>query len=177
MPPLLITVLLDWRTWAFVAVIAASTWLYHSGVTNERNKWTAAMASQKLEAAKLLSEATARVKATDDRNRNLATQLEVDNANAQVSGDKALADNRMLAARLGGLRDPGYRPGCGSTLPSAASAAAVDPGADRGAVLSDQAQEFLFEFARSADRTRDQLATCQAWVKGIGGVVAVPMPP
>ena len=39
MPPLLITALLDWRTWAFVAVIAASTWLYHSGVTNERHRW------------------------------------------------------------------------------------------------------------------------------------------
>ena len=177
MPPLLLSILLDWRTWAGVAIIAAAAWLHHDGVMGERHKWQAAMATQKAEAAKLLSEATARTRAVEAHNDQLGKQLEVDNAKAQTASDQMLADNRALARQLGGLRDPGRRPSSGCPVPGPAGTATVDPGTDPGAVLSDQAQEFLFEFARSADRTRDQLRTCQAWAIGIGNAPRMPPPP
>lgn len=65
MPPFLIGLLLDWRTWAFVAVISASIWLRHDGVMSERHKWEAQVAEMARAARK--QEAAANEAATEMR--------------------------------------------------------------------------------------------------------------
>lgn len=168
MPPFVLGILLDWRTWAFVAVIAAAGWLHHDGVMSERHKWQAAMATQKAEAEKLLAEVTAQATAIETKHADLGKQLEAKNANAQTQSDFLLDANRKLAAAVGGLRDPGRRPGCSGPVPGTADAAAIGAQTDTSGILSAEATEFLLEFARAADETRDQLGTCQAWAIGIG---------
>lgn len=51
MPPFLLGLLLDWRVWVGVGLVAGALWLRHDGVMSERHKWEAKVA-QMTEAAR-----------------------------------------------------------------------------------------------------------------------------
>jgi len=128
-------------------------------------KQNALAARQAAAAATVLRKATDRAVAAERKNNELATALEVKNAQTRQQLDQTLAENRRLVRELGGLRDPGARPGGACTVPTAPGTTAVaDVGTTAGR-LSDQASEFLLEFAREADRAAEYAATCHAWIK------------
>lgn len=132
------------------------------------NKWEAAIGKQKVEAADKLQAATQRAIEAERRHNALADQLEVKHAENQQALDRVLADNRRLARELGGLRDPGRRPSCGSTVSSDTAAAGQPEGGATGAELSAEASEFLLEFAREADRAAQYAKTCYDWAQQLG---------
>lgn len=128
-------------------------------------------------------------------------ESEVTYAHAREEIARSAAANRLLAARAGGLRDPGAR-ACGERrVPPAAtpagqpagapagsglsaSAAAVFPDAGpdpagsgtTGAALSSEATEFLLEFARQADvaaaAAQEGHALALRWPWGCGTALA-----
>lgn len=129
------------------------------------NKWEAAVGKQKAEAADKLQAATDRAIEAERRQNELADQLEVKHVESQQELDRVLADNRRLARELGGLRDPGRRPSCGSTVPSGSTTAGQPEGGTTGTELSAEASEFLLEFAREADRAAQYAKTCYDWTQ------------
>ena len=128
-------------------------------------KWGEAVADQKVEAAAKLQAATQRAIEAERRHNELADQLEVKHVENQQALDRVLADNRRLARELGGLRDPGRRPSCGSSAPSGPATTGQPEDGTTGAELSAEASEFLLEFARDADRAAQYAKTCYDWVK------------
>ncbi len=128
-------------------------------------KWGKAVADQKVEAAAELQAATQRAIEAERRHNELADQLEVKHAENQQALDRVLADNRRLARELGGLRDPGRRPSCGSSVSADPATTGQPEGGATGTELSDEASEFLLDFAREADRAAEYAATCYDWVK------------
>ena len=158
------------RTTAIVAALAlvwgalGSWWLT---AEYKDNKWKAKIEAQKVEAARQLQEATQKVIETERKHNVIATQLEINNAEQQNKLDRALADNRRLAAQLGGLRDPGRRTSCPSTVsPAAGTSQQPAPQASDGR-LSVEASEFLLEFARDADRAAQYANTCYEWIRQV----------
>jgi hypothetical protein len=89
-----------------------------------------------------------------------ANQLDVIHAEQQVKLDKVLADNHALAHQLGGLRDPGFKPT--NCVPNTTSSTATASTEGR---LSDEATQFLLEFARQADAAAEYANVCHAWVE------------
>lgn len=162
--------MIDVRTTVLVAALAAvwgaagSWWLT---AEYKDNKWKAKVEAQKVEAARQLQEATQKVIEIERKNNVIATQLEINNAEQQNKLDRALADNRRLAAQLGGLRDPGRRQSCPSALPSAAGAAQQPSTAAAEGRLSAEATDFLLEFARDADRAAQYANSCYEWIRQV----------
>ncbi len=141
---------------------AASSWWLTAEYKN--NKWIAKIEAQKVEAATVLQAATEQ-SIVKERERNaISTALEIKNAENQNQHDVALADNRRLVAKLGGLRDPGRRESCSSALPPATGTAEQPAPEATGGQLSIEATEFLLEFARDADRAAQYADTCHEWV-------------
>lgn len=130
-------------------------------------KQSALTARMQAAAATELRQATERAMAAERKNNELATGLEVKHAQTRQQLDQVLADNRRLVRELGGLRDPGARPDSCGTVPTTApgTGLAVRPAATGR--LSDQAAEFLLEFARDADRAAEYAATCHAWIEAL----------
>lgn len=162
--------MLDFRALAIalgigVLVGAIPTWWLTAEYKD--NKWMAQIEAQKVEAARQLQEATEKVVATERKHNAIATQLEIKNAEQQTTLDRALADNRRLASRLGGLRDPGSRASCPSAV-STASGTAQQPSAEASSGrLSAEATDFLLEFARDADRAAQYANSCHDWINKI----------
>lgn len=77
--------------------------------------------------------------------------------------EQTLADNRRLARQLGGLRDPGFRSNSCTMSKGTPSASSVT-GSAAGSQLSDEATQFLLEFAADADRVASYAKTCHEWV-------------
>lgn len=157
---------LPWQLGALAAVAvasgAAAWWLTREHYIEER---IAYIASQRAAEVELIRRHADEVLALQARNHDAAARLDAQHAQHQSELDKALADNRDLARRLGGLRDPGRRPTGACPVPvttDAASEPAGDPAAGR---LSDEASEFLLEFARQADEAAAYARTCHAWIK------------
>lgn len=162
--------MLDFRALAIalgigVLVGALPTWWLTAEYKD--NKWMAQIEAQKVEAARQLQEATEKVVATERKHNAIATQLEIKNAEQQTSLDRALADNRRLASRLGGLRDPGSRASCPSAVPTTSSTAQQPPAEAASGRLSAEATEFLLEFARDADRAAQYANSCHDWISKI----------
>lgn len=126
--------------------------------------WSSAMASQQTEAAARLQLATEHVLAIEREKADQATKLEMRNAQKRKQLDGVLADNRRLVRELNGLRDPGLRTRCDDAMSAAASASGVIDAASAGARLSDEASEFLLEFARLGDEAASYAQTCYAWI-------------
>lgn len=161
---------------AFVVAVAGAYLKGHSdGAASENLKWTAAVEQQKDEAAQLKAQLTDKVLKLERDNAALAAQKEKEDAQHRQALDKAYDSARAAAAHAGGLRDPGARRGGSGSCPGGASAAAPgSPGssAPAGGVLSDEAQQFLFDFAREADqlnldfeRVRGDATQCRALIK------------
>ena len=134
----------------------------------QENRWQATIAGQKIDAAAVLQAETERVLAAERRNTELNTTIEVNHVAAQNRIDQTLADNRRLARKLGGLRDPGRRPGGGCTETGShhsRDAAAAAPESR----LSGEAEEFLFTLAADADRAAEYAIACHQWATTISG--------
>lgn len=158
----------DIRAAIMAAVLAMGTgalgsWWLTSTYKDARHD--AAMATFKAQASTALADATQHVLDMQRINQDLANNLEVTHAKNRNNLDQALADNRRLARELGGLRDPGARPGGSCTVPSASDTTGQSDVATTPGRLSDQASDFLLEFARQADRSAEYAQLCHAWIK------------
>lgn len=127
--------------------------------------WRATIEAQKVEAARQLQVATEKAVQTERDNQRLANQIEVQHVQSTKQLDAALADNRRLARELGGLRDPGRRTSGECSVPTGSGATGVAAAGTAESRLSDEASEFLLEFARQADTAAQYAATCHQWIK------------
>lgn len=129
----------------------------------EENKWNASRAAQKAEAAaELLKETNkARQKEKDAGKLNLDTEIE--HGKQKTARALELAAARHAVAIGNVLRDPGRREsGCPAQGGTAdASASGNDAAGQQG--LSQEATDFLFQFASDADDNTDQLVIVQAY--------------
>jgi len=130
-------------------------------------KWGKAVEQQKKEAAETLQAETEKVLAAERKNTELNNQLEKTHAEQSRKIESALADNRRLARELGGLRDPGRRQSCPSTVSASTGAAQQSAPEAADSRLSAEATEFLLEFARDADRAAQYANTCYEWIQQI----------
>lgn len=111
--------------------------------------------------AEAIAKNTNEARAIEQKQRSEITKLEVkvhENANRT---NRLLAENRRLARLAGGLRDPSTR--CPS-VPGATEPAGTAADQATGAQLSDEATEFLLEFAAQCDRAADYAQTCHEYV-------------
>jgi len=135
--------------------------LTHDSLTAKHQAHVSALRSQ---AADDLRQATDRAFELERQHNALANKLEVANAQNRKKLDSVLAENRRLARELGGLRDPySLASSCSlSAKPDTASGLVATPAPGR---LSNEASEFLLDFAREADRAAEYAATCYDWVR------------
>jgi len=145
---------------------AAASWWVTSDALSAKHK--AEIQSIRAAAAEQYASATQRAVEVERDHAQLATQLEVQHEKATRQLAAIRADNRRLARELGGLRDPFAAPACpvstdtGGTVDSAATATVGR--------LSDEASQFLLEFAYDADRAAEYANTCYKWVKQLKGM-------
>ena len=131
-------------------------------------KHDAEIQSIRAAAAEQYAAATQRAVEVERTHAELATKLEVQHETNRQQLAAIRADNRRLARELGGLRDPFAAPACpvstaaDGTVDSAATATVGR--------LSDEASQFLLEFAYDADRAAEYANTCYKWVKQLKGV-------
>lgn len=147
-------------------ILAVASFFYGGHV--EALKWEAAIAEQKAEAGKQLAAETQKVLAAERAHALLTQRLEKDHVEHQAALDRAYADARRAVAAAGGLRDPGRRPGGGCPMPAAAGPAGSPADAAPAGGLSAEAEEFLWAFARDADRAAEYAATCHRFLTGGG---------
>jgi len=95
-----------------------------------------------------------------------AQKLELSNAKNRKAIDAALSENRRLSRELGGMRDP-YAIGCSGSVPSTSSSTGVVTPNSTNGRLSEEAEEFLFEFAKDADEAASYAMTCHDFAKSI----------
>ena len=139
----------------------AGWWLTDDSLTAKHQAQISALRSQ---AADDLRQATDRAFELERQHQALATELEVANAQTRKKLDSVLAENRRLARDLGGLRDP-YSLASSCTLPTNPNTASGLAPTSAPGRLSNEASEFLLDFAREADRAAEYAATCYDWVK------------
>ncbi len=130
-------------------------------------KYTAAISEMKIEAANALNAATVKAMEIAQENSRLANELEVVNAQHRKKLDDTLADNRRLAAELGGLYDRNAA-ASNCPMPSASNAPSNAAIATAGAKLSNQLAELLLSESRRADEAAAYARTCYEWVKKLG---------
>lgn len=157
--------------WALLAVFAAGGLMAGSAAWTARG-WQMDAAVNKLKAdwreekrlqAEAITRSTQAARQAETRARALANTVEVQHHELTRTHDRLLADNRRLARQLGGLRDPGARPGC-SGLPATPGRSGDPANPATGTELSAAATEFLLEFAAEADRAAAYASACHAWV-------------
>lgn len=133
------------------------------------SKHEAQIQRMRLDAADALQAATERAIQAEREGISLALKLEVQNAENRKRLDGVLADNRRLSRELGGLRDPfAIAPG-GCPLPSASPGTGLVATPPAPGRLSNEASEFLLEFARDADRAAEYANTCHRWIEEVNG--------
>ena len=131
--------------------------------------WKGIVAEQEVKASKLFAEASAKTAEVNKKNEDLSSALEVKSIETKKQIDSVLADNRRLARKLGGLRDPFAKPTSGCPVSGdTPTPGALTDGATQGR-LSDETTEFLLEFAHSADEAAIYANTCHQWAKEISG--------
>lgn len=133
----------------------------------QENRWTATVATQKQEAAQVLANQTAKVLQAERKYDQFKTEVEKSDEIRKTQVESVLRDNRRLARELGGLRDPGRRPSGDSSVPSTPGTACQCSTGPAEGKLSDEATEFLLEFAAEADRAATYAQTCHDWAIGI----------
>jgi single-stranded DNA-specific DHH superfamily exonuclease len=130
-------------------------------------KQSALVARMQATAATELQQATERAVAAERDAISMALKLEVQNAESRKKLDAVAVENRRLVRELGGMRDPGARPDSCGTVPTTTTGTGIAVRPAATGRLSDQAAEFLLEFARDADRAAEYAATCHAWVEAL----------
>ena len=154
---------------AVVAAIAgaiAGWWITDDILTS---KHEAQIKRIRADAATALQEATDQAIQAERDAISLALKLEVQSAENKQKLDSILADNRRLARELGGLRDPFAKPAGGCAMPASPSGTGLALPAPAPGRLSDEASEFLLEFARDADRAAEYANTCHRWIEEVHG--------
>lgn len=130
----------------------------NSMLTTRVNNYEAVDAKRK-ELAKAAMDA-AKFKESQDKQR--AKQLEVDNAKAKKTIDTLHADNLRLLADIDRLRVNT----CGGSVPEGSTIPPANNGASTPQFFGSS-EQILVEFAREADRVRENLLTCQAYVNDL----------
>lgn len=131
------------------------------------SKHEAQIQRMRLDAADALQAATERAIQAEREGIALALKLEVQNAENRKRLDGILADNRRLSRELGGLRDPFAIASGGCTMPAPSPGTGLVATAPAPGRLSNEASEFLLEFARDADRAAEYANTCYEWIQQI----------
>lgn len=126
-------------------------------------RYQAAIQAQKVEAAKVLNDATSKVRLTERKHEQIARQVEVEYVLKTHEISRIQDDNRRLARELGGMRDPGRRENSNCPVPGATPAPRGAVNTSAGARLSDQTAEFLHEFGRDADNAASYAQACKQW--------------
>ncbi len=96
-----------------------------------------------------------------------AQKLEIANAKNRKTLDAVGAENRRLAALAGGLRDP-YATASSCPVPTITGTPTGTIATASQGRLSNEASEFLFAFARDADRAAEYAMTCSQFVQSVG---------
>ncbi len=151
---------------ASIAGAIAGWWITDDILTS---KHEAQIQRIRADAATALQEATDRAIQAERDAISLALKLEVQSAENKQKLDSVLADNRRLARELGGLRDPFAKPAGGCTMPASPAGPGLAVPAPAPGRLSDEASEFLLEFAREADRAAEYANTCHRWIEEVNG--------
>jgi hypothetical protein len=133
------------------------------GAVTQNWRWNASTEKLKVAAAAKLIEATNSVIKVERRNTMITEQLEKTNVEAVQKVGSALAANRRLVRELGGLRDPGGRPGCTGPDPGASATPSGLTDATPSARLSREAEEFLLTEAARADLAAEYAKTCHEY--------------
>jgi hypothetical protein len=130
--------------------------------------WGNVINEYKLESAKLLQEATFQAIKAERAHNEIKNRLELAHEDAKKTLDKILAENRDLAYINGGLYDPWKGGGsCKSTLPTNTKTTNNTRNSTTPNKLSNEASEFLLEFARDADRAAEYAKVCHDWSRSI----------
>ena len=166
--------------WVKAALVAAAlaalavgyfAWADHIGNVREtavRAVYDLAIAKQKIAAAKLLADETAKTRAVETKlNAALAAQEKTDAQNAQtVAGLRADLRRKSRAAGGPGLHDPNAA-GCGggsggteSPVATSADSGAADP-AQAGGLLSEPLEQLLLRITSEADDINVAYASCR----------------
>ena len=152
-----------------VGVVLGSIGSWKVTSSYKDTKYQNIILSKENESAKRFEEASEKSLEIERTHAALAQDLEIKNVEANKLLDEALVKNRGLARELGGLRDPFAKPPSGCPVPSGTGTTSnPDDGATTGR-LSDEAAEFLLEFAREADEAANYATTCHNWAKELNG--------
>lgn len=158
---------------ALVGFILAVTAAFFYGQHVEGLSWQAAIAKQKQEAAEILAAESAKVVTAERAASELKDRIEKEHANHALALDNILVENRALAVRLGGLRDPGRRASDScppspaskpSAVPPSRTAEGNLPNGDQGVLLSDSASDFILRLGRRADAAAEYATACHGWL-------------
>lgn len=161
--------MLDLKTTAIAVVAAfaigaATSWWITADY--KENKYQAAIAKMRLDAANALAEATKKSLDIERENNRLATELEVQNAENRKKLDDVYADNLRLASEYSGLYDRhASNSNCPVSSDSSASSKPVTP--PSGGRLSDPLAKLLLSESRRADEAAAYAATCYQWIKSL----------
>ena len=152
-----------------VGVVLGSIGSWKVTSSYKDTKYQNIILSKENESAKRFEEASEKSLEIERTHAALAQDLEIKNVEANKLLDEALVKNRGLARELGGSRDPFAKPPSGCPVPSGTGTTSnPDDGATTGR-LSDEASEFLLEFAREADEAANYATTCHNWAKELNG--------
>lgn len=160
------------RTTALIlifCVVASSIGTWRVTSNYKDNKWKAVVSDQQATASKTLLAATTRTSEIERTHNAIATDLEARAIETSRLLDKELATNRTLARKLRGLRDPFAKSTCRSTVPGTTQPTGPADDSSAEGRLSDEASEFLLNFARDADSAAQYANTCHQWVTEING--------
>lgn len=148
---------------AAITISSASTWYLTDSYVSAG--YETMIADQKSKDSQKLAEALIKLRSLEDSYNNIATELEVQSEKSRHDLESVAADNRRLAAKLGGLRDPGARK-CGPNPVRATAEPAINTAdSTSGAELSAEASEFLLVFARDSDEAARYASTCYQWIQ------------
>lgn len=132
---------------------------FENSVLSSRIENYQAIDAKRKELAKA-AETANKFKETQDKQR--AKQLEADNARSKKAIDSLHADNLRLLADIERLRVNT----CGGSVPESSAIPPANNGASTPQFFGSS-EQILVEFAREADRVRQNLLTCQAYVRGL----------
>lgn len=118
----------------------------------DRARFDALSAQRDSSASHEVAAANARTLEAERAAHARATTLEISAHERQAELDRTLAENRRLAARAGGLHDPGRKPADAGRVSGSAAPACPPADAASDGRLSAEATEFLLELAADADR-------------------------
>jgi hypothetical protein len=150
-----------------VVVSSLGTWRVTADYKD--NKWSAIVAEQNIAASKTLLAATTRTSEIERTHNAIASNLEAKALESSKRLDEEMATNRTLARELSGLRDPFAKSTCRSTVPGTSQSTGHADDSSAEGRLSDEASEFLLNFARDADSAAQYANTCHQWVTEING--------